>query len=207
MKILDCEQGTDEWFKARCGIVTCTGIAKVLAKGKNGAPSDTRKRYLYEKVAEEITGKMGEQYTNAHMERGILHEPIAREMYEITTMQLVKEVGFIRADIGNNVPLGYSPDGLVGDDGLIEIKSKLPYLQVEILHKGEVPSEHKAQLQGGLLATGRAWIDFVSYCPDMPLFIKRVYPDLEYFEKIKEGLTEFYEEAYQLISNIEGQAA
>lgn len=207
MQIIDCAQGTPEWFAARCGIVTCTGIAKVLAKGKQGAPSDTRKRYLYEKVAEEITGKMGEQYTNAHMERGILHEPIAREMYEITTMQLVKEVGFIRTDLGNNVPLGYSPDGLVGDDGLIEIKSKLPYLQAEILHKGEVPSEHKAQLQGGLLATGRAWIDFVSYCPDMPLFIKRVYPDLEYFEKIKEGLTEFYEEAYQLIGNIEGQAA
>lgn len=193
----ELQQGSDEWLKARCGVVTASCFKDVLASGRNGAESKTRKSYLYDVACERVTGNPTESYTNSFMERGHQLEEVARQLYTERTGNDVKQFGFIRK---NN--LGYSPDGVVGENGLIEIKTRLARLQAELLIDGDVPSTHTAQCQGALYITGREWLDFVSYCPGMPLFIKRVFPDLEYFEKLKSELEKFESEVGELVLKI-----
>jgi len=126
-------------------------------------------------TAERITGHVEPSPTSRAMERGTLDEPFAREHYA-EHYTPVAEIGFMTRTF-KGFTLGYSPDGLVGEDGLIEIKSRSQKKQLEAFLTDEVPVENMAQLQAGLLASGRAWIDYVSYCGGMPLFVKRVYPD------------------------------
>lgn len=189
IEIFDYEQGTDEWHACRAGIVTASAMHKVLAKGQG----KTRLSYMYQMIGERITGEPAESFSNGHTERGHEHEPIARNLYQITKEVETVKVGFMRnhAEIGY---VGYSPDDTVGDDGLLEIKSKLPHLQAEILDRNEVPSDHIHQLQTGLYVSEREWIDFVSYSPYFPLFIKRVYRDEAYIKNIRQEVISFYEE-------------
>lgn len=126
-------------------------------------------------TAERITGHVEPSPTSRAMERGTLDEPFAREHYA-EHYAPVTEIGFMTRTF-KGFTLGYSPDGLVGEDGLIEIKSRSQKKQLEAFLTDEVPAENMAQLQAGLLASGRVWIDYVSYCGGMPLFVKRVYPD------------------------------
>jgi predicted phage-related endonuclease len=186
-------QGTEEWLQARCGIVTASEMSSVLAKGQG----KSRASYMYKLIGERITGEPTPSYSNAHMERGHEHEPIARGLYEDATDYLVREVGFI-TDHG----VGFSPDGLVDDDGLVEIKSKLAHIQAEVLDHGKVPTEHVKQIQTGLWVSGRKWLDFVSYCPGMPLFIKRMERDEKLIEEMKEAVTLFYAELEIKLSKI-----
>lgn len=185
-KVIDLPQGSDEWHQARCGVITASEFHKVLAKGQG----KVRRSYLMEIVGERITECPKESFTTPAMERGHEQEPIARELYEVQTGNEVTECGFML-----DGDYGYSPDGIIGDDGLIEIKSKASHLQAEILLSGEVPSQHYAQLQGGLFVSGRQWIDFVSFCPSMPLFVKRVTRDIPYIVKLQSELDDFNEEA------------
>lgn len=201
-QLIDCEQGTPEWFKARSGIVTCSELKNVITAKEDAR---TRKTYLYKLVGEIITGQPSDGFSNIHTERGHEHEPVARELYEMESVSIVKQAGFIRFD-QEEWTLGYSPDGLIGEDGLLEIKSKLPHLHAEILDTNKVPACHMAQIQGGLLAAGRAWCDFVSYCPGMRLFVQRVEADEKKQSQIKDALRVFYKDMASVLQRVAGHA-
>jgi hypothetical protein len=128
-------------------------------------------------AAERINGFADSTYESFDMLRGRFDEPLARDLYS-KTYQPVTECGFIvRSDPGWGFSIGYSPDGLVGDEGLIEVKSRRPKIQLRTVLADEVPAENMAQIQCGLLVTGRDWCDYISYCGGMAMWPKRVYPD------------------------------
>lgn len=164
------------------------------------APStgDMAKTLMHTLIAERITNHVEPVFPNRAMQRGTMDEPYARAAYAEEHAP-VTEVGFITEDKHGFI-LGYSPDGLVGDDGLIEIKSRDQKTQLLTFLHNEVPAANMAQLQGGLLVTQRAWIDYVSYCGGMPLFVKRVYPDPEWHRVILEAATAFETTATNIIS-------
>jgi len=172
----DLIQGSDEWMAIRCGMLASSGM-KLIITPKTLKPSrnDKASSYLYELLAQRITGYVEPQYISEDMLRGTMDEVDARMLYA-KHFAPVQEVGFVTND-GWGFTIGYSPDGLVGDDGLIECKSRRQKFQVETIISGAVPEEHVIQIQTGLLVTGRAWCDYVSYCGGMPLAVIRVYPD------------------------------
>nr|WP_299244211.1 lambda exonuclease family protein [uncultured Halomonas sp.] len=192
MQILTLEQGTPEWHAARLGIVTMSEVKTLLVNGKGprgfgaGALS-----YMHQLIGERITGEPSDAFPgNAHTQRGHELEPTARELYsEATGNTRLEQVGIIL-----NHGAGYSPDSLVGSEGLIEVKTKLPKYQIELLLADELPQEHVAQCQGGLWVSEREWIDFISYWPGMPLFVKRAYRDEVLIRTIAERVEAFYEE-------------
>lgn len=184
--ILKCDQGSEEWFRARLGLPTASEFSTVMAKGKDGGSSLTRKTYLMKLAGELLTGEPMESYSNVHMERGKDQEDEARECYSFMKDADPMRVGFVV-----NGPKGCSPDSLLGDDGGLEIKTALPHIQVERLLRGELPAEHKAQVQGNLWVTERKWWDFVSYCPRLPLLVVRVERDDEYIAKISKAVDAF----------------
>lgn len=190
MQILDLEQGSQEWLQARAGIITCSELGSVFSKGtgKNlfGKGAIT---YMYELIGEQITGEPKAAYSGFHTERGHEHEPLAIELYELETDLKVESCGFIKSE-----KAGFSPDGLIGNNGLVEIKSKLPKFQAEILYEKEVPAEHLMQCIGGLWIAEREWIDFVSYCPSMPTFVKRLYRNEQEIKLIEDRVDLFLEE-------------
>jgi hypothetical protein len=192
----DLEQGSADWFKARAGIPTASEFSTVLARGKGGGVSLTRKKYLLTLAGERLTGECVESYSNAHMERGKAMEAEARDLYAFQTDAELERVGFVRNEEWN---AGGSPDSLIGDDGGIEIKTALPHIQLERLIENELPSEHKAQCQGILALTGRSWIDFVSYWPKLPIFVKRVERDERYIAELKIAVQEFNSELNELV--------
>ena len=188
VEIFDCQQGTPEWYACRMGIPTVSEFHSVLAKGEG----KTRRTYMYKLLGERLTGEVQDNFTTVHTERGKIMEAEARALvlFDYPDVQLT---GFIRRAL----PTGYvgcSPDALVGDDGMLEIKTKLPHLQIAVLREDRLPPEHVAQCQGALWVSGRKWIDFISYWPGLPLFGKRAYPDLEYFKLLEDGLTAFHME-------------
>ena len=171
-------QGTDEWFAARRGLVTASVIGKLLTATLKVANNDTSRGLALTLTAERITGNIDPSFLSADMWRGVEDEPIARDLYA-ERYAPVEQLGFIVRDFGD-YQIGYSPDGLVGDDGLIECKSRLQKIHLQTILDDRVPDENMAQLQCGLLVSGRAWIDYVSYCGGMPLWVKRVTPDLSW---------------------------
>jgi hypothetical protein len=179
----DLEQGSPEWLAARCGTVTASIVGPLItAKTFKPAVNDTSRALTNLLIAERITGRTEPVHVSGDMERGTLDEPIAREVYS-EQIQTVTQVGFmVRDDWGFRI--GYSPDGLVGDTGLIEIKSRAPKKHLATILANEVPAENMAQIQCGLLVSGRHWCDYVSYCGGMPLWTKRVEPDPHWHEAI-----------------------
>lgn len=196
-------QGSEEWLAARCGCATASEFSAVLAKGQG----KTRAAYLRRVVAEMLTGKPTEGYRNAHMDRGTEQEPRAREEYEAQTGEFVEQVGFIRHYA---LPIGCSPDGLVGRDGGAEIKSVIPTVQVETILAGGYPPEHKPQVQGNLWLAERKWWDFCSFCPEMPehlrLYVFRVGRDEDYIKRLETEVTAFVREAMQLRDQLMGRS-
>jgi hypothetical protein len=180
--IYDCEQGSPEWLQARLGVPSASRFSDVLAKGQG----ITRKKYLLTLAGEAITGELTDGYSNKHMERGQAMEDEARQAYAFNRDADPVSVGFMRRD-----RIGASPDSLIGDDGLLEIKTKLPALQLEVLERDTLPPEHKAQVQGQLLVSGRAYVDFVSYWPKLPIFIVRVERDEAYIKTLEQALADF----------------
>lgn len=200
MKIIDdILQGSPEWHAARCGRATASCFADVLAKGQG----KTRASYLRKVLAERLTGKVSESYSNKHMERGQEQEPMARMAYEALRDVQVRQVGFIQHD---ELMLGCSPDGLIGKDGGAEIKSALPHIHVETLLCGSYPAEHKAQVQGNIWLAERDWWDFCSYCPDMPrprrLYIFRVQRDEAYIKALEVETLTFLNEVEEKLKRI-----
>lgn len=197
MQIFTCDQGSDEWIRARLGIPTASEFHTVMATGRGGAESKTRRTYMLKLVGEILTGEQMEGFTNHHVERGKVMEDEARDLYAFMHDVSPECVGFIRN--GNK---GCSPDSLVGTDGMVEIKTKLPHLQVDCLLCDRVPPEHVAQCQGALWVAEREWIDFVSYWPKLPLFVTRTYRDDEYIKKLEAAVDQFNEELAELVQQI-----
>ncbi len=172
-----------------------------MAKGRDGGASKTRRTYMLKLAGEILTGEPMESYSNHHMERGKEMEAEARDLYSFLTDVDPEQVGFIR-----NGQKGCSPDALVGDNGMVEIKTKLPHLQIDVLLCDELPSEHKAQCQGALWVAEREWIDFVSYWPSLPLFVKRVYRDDTYIASLASAVDQFNDELAGLVARINSMA-
>lgn len=198
----DLEQGTPEWFAARCGIVTASVVGQLItAKTLKVASNDTSRALTAHLAAERITGYVEPTATTRDMERGTLDEPYARDKYS-EHYAPATEIGFmVRDDWGYKI--GFSPDGLVGDDGLIEIKSRRQKKHLATILADEVPLENMAQIQTGLLVSGRAWCDYVSYCGGMPLYVKRVLPDPDWHAAIIEAVGGFEMEATRMIDAYE----
>lgn len=197
IQIIDCEQGSPEWFAARAGIPTASEFHTVMAVGPKGGKSATRVTYLNKLVGEIVTGEPMASYSNADMERGKVMEDEARDLYCFTRDVEPIRVGFIR-----NGSQGASPDSLIGSKGGIEIKSAAPHIQVARLLSDELPSEHAAQVHGNIWIAEREWWDFVSYCPKMPLFVTRVYRDEEYIKKLALAVELFNVEIQQTVEYI-----
>jgi hypothetical protein len=197
MQIIDCEQGSPEWFAARAGIPTASEFHTVMAVGKQGGKSLTRVAYLNKLAGEILTGEPMQTYSNDDMERGKLMEDEARNLYSFMRDADPQRVGFIR-----NGEKGASPDSLIGEDGGLEIKSAAAHIQIARLLADELPSEHKAQVHGSMWVAERKWWDFVSYCPKLPLFVKRVYRDEDYIKKLANEVDLFNTELRQTVEYI-----
>lgn len=205
MKIIsNVEQGTPEWLALRLGIATCSELDTLLVNGKGeagfGAGAFT---YMDTLIGERITGEAADPFLgNRHTERGHELEGTGRQLFEAQTGVTTQQVGIIL-----NHGIGYSPDSLIGEDGLCEIKTKLPKFQVGVILGNEIPKDHIAQCQGGLWVSEREWIDFVSYWPGMPLFIKRAYRDEAMIRKLSERVKVFYEILDERMNKVLGIAA
>jgi hypothetical protein len=197
MQIIQCDQGTPEWFAARAGIPTASEFHTVMAVGPKGGKSATRVAYLNKLAGEILTGEPMATYTNADMERGKLMEDEARDLYAFQYSVEPQRVGFVRN--GNK---GASPDSLVGENGGLEIKSAAAHIQIARLLDGELPSEHKAQVHGNIWVCEREWWDFCSYCPKLPLFRVRVYRDESYIQKLANEVELFNIELQQTVDYI-----
>lgn len=189
LQIFDCEQGSEQWFAARCGIPTASQFATVLAKGCGGGESKTRRKYMLQLIGERLTGQAMESFSNEHTERGKMMEDEARNLYAMVCDVEPQRVGFLRR--GN---AGASPDSLISTDGLLEIKTKLPHLQLETILANRLPPEHVAQVQGELWISARQWCDFVSYWPGLPLFRVRIERDEAYIAALAVAVAEFLAE-------------
>ena len=183
---VDVEQQTPEWFAARCGIPTASRFGDLLT-AKTMKLSASSVVYMYELLAEYLTGKPKPQFQNDAMMHGTITQPEATEYYEMLRSP-VEAIGFALHD---SERFGASPDGLVGEDGQIEIKCPYQNTHMEVLLTGAVPAKHKPQIQGQLLVTGREWCDFVSYHPEMPGEIIRVERDEPYIEALGDTLAGF----------------
>lgn len=195
----DLEQGSDEWRQARCGILTASVMGQMISpKTLKVADNETSRTLTRHLVAERITGHVEDTFTSDDMLRGTLDEPHARDIYA-EHYAPVEEVGFMVRTSKTGCALGYSPDGLVGADGLIEIKSRRQKHQLATILADEVPQQYMAQIQTGLLVSGRQWCEFISYCGGMPLYVKRVEADPVWHEAIVSALQQFETTAGEMI--------
>lgn len=194
----DIIQGTPEWFQARAGIPTASEFSTVLAEGKGGSVSVTRRKYMLKLAGEVLTGEPEpEGYSNAYMDRGKALEDEARTLYAFKKGVDPEQVGFVR-----NGRKGASPDSLVGADGGLEIKTAIPSVQLDRLLRDRLPPEHRWQVQGGLLVTEREWWDFMSYCPGLPPLVVRVFRNEEEIAEIEKGIAAFNEELDAIVQSI-----
>jgi hypothetical protein len=202
----DLIQGTDAWLDQRRGMVTASVVGQlVTASTLKVAKNDYSRALTAQLVAERITGWTDPQYVSDDMLRGHEDEPRARDLYSEHFAPVVESGFMVRTE--DNWKLGYSPDGLVGDDGLIEVKSRRPKKHLTTILSGEVPPENMAQLQAGLLVSGREWIDYISYCGGMPLWVKRVLPDERWFDAITDAVITFEENAAEMVTAYETATA
>lgn len=198
------EQGTPEWFAQRLGKVTASRVSDIIAKTKTGVAA-SRVNYMAQLVAERLTGQAADTFKSGAMQHGTETEPQARMAYEAETGLMVTEVAMIQH--GTIEMAGASPDGLVGEDGLVEIKCPNTSTHIATLMADKAPSQYIPQMQWQMACTGRAWCDFVSFDPRMPedmqLFIKRVQRDnaliAEYEAEVVKFLAEVQETVDKLI--------
>ena len=186
----DVAQGSEEWHKQRRGMVTASVMHQLITPATIKAASNPDSRALAALLAaERITGWTHDTYISYDMARGHEDEPRAVEVYSESYAPVTTTGFMVRDDYGFR--LGYSPDGKVGDDGLIEIKSRAPKKHLQTILADEVPRENMAQIQTGLLVSGREWCDYVSYCGGMPMWRKRVTLDQKWKEAIIVAGTQF----------------
>jgi len=197
MQIFKMQQGDDDWFAERIGSIGGSSIASVVAKGEG----KTRKNLMYRLAGEILSDVKYEGYKNEHMDRGIEQESDARKRYELVTGNEVVQVGLIKLTDHKHE----SPDGLVGNDGKIEIKCVIPSVQVETIISDRVPAAYRKQIQWGLFICERQWCDFVSYSPlvtPRPMWIRRVHRDEKLIKELDEGADKFIKEMLEILAII-----
>jgi predicted phage-related endonuclease len=200
--IKDIPQGSEEWHALRIGSIGGTGLDSVLAKGQG----KQRQSYLYQLAAEILSGQKTDTFTTPAMLRGIELEDDARQYYSFVTGNVVEQVTMIKADIPR---VHHSPDGLVGDDGGIEIKTMLPHTYIELVDTEKIPLKYIRQCQHFLWISCRKWIDFAAYCPEIksrPMWIGRLTPDEKMFSEIEKEIPLFLAELESLVKKIGGHA-
>ena len=199
-------QGSDEWLAMRRGLVTASVVGQLItSKTIRPASNDYSRALTLNLVAERITGHTEPVFVNADMMRGNMDEPIARDLYS-GYKSFAVEIGFmVRDDWGFQI--GYSPDGLVGDDGLIEIKSRRAKKHLSTILADQVPIENMAQIQAGLLVSGRDWLDYVSFSGGLPLYVKRVKPSGRWFDAIVEAVAMFETNAAEMATTFAERTA
>ena len=194
IEIFYFEQRSPEWYAVKLGLPSTSRFHCILARGEGLM----RRAYLYQLAAEIITGTPTESFKSTAMRRGITMEPEARAHYALMSNTEPQLVGFIR-----NGNMGASPDSLIGEDGMLEIKTQEPDLLIETLfRKNEFPPEHKAQCQGNLLVAERDWIDISIYWPAMPTFIKRAYREPGYLTLLQGEIDRFNDELAALVAKL-----
>jgi hypothetical protein len=197
MEIIDCAQNDADWHQHRSGLITASQFKTVMANGKGGTESKTRSGYMRRLAAEIITGEPLESFTSQAMARGHVMEDEARRYYAFLHDIEPQQVGFIR-----NGRKGCSPDSLLGNDGLLEIKSQRGDLLIETLMKDQFPPEHVAQVQGQLWITEREHCDIMVFWPGMPTFVKRAGRDEVYIAKLSDAVDRFTDELDELVEKI-----
>lgn len=194
----DLIQGSDEWLEARCGVLTASTIGRLITPSTlKVASNDTSRALTNTLAAERLTGHVEYVHPSFDMMRGTEDEPFARAVYA-EHYAPVEEVGFITLET-ETYKLGYSPDGLVGTDGLIEIKSRKPEKHIATVLSGRPPAYNMAQMQTGMFITGRGWCDYISYSAGLPLWVKRVYQDDAWFRAIAQASVAFETQVADII--------
>jgi len=199
------EQGSEEWLKIRLGKVTASGVADVLAKTKSGV-SASRGNYLIKLAIQRVTGVVEEGFTNDAMQWGIDNEAQARVAYEVVSGNFVDQVGFVEHP--SIKWFGCSPDGLINNNGLVEIKCPNSATHWSYIKDDGPPTKYYIQMQAQMACTGRAWCDFVSFDPRMPersrLFIKRVMREDDYIAEMEAEVKKFLDEVAVEVNLMKG---
>lgn len=201
----DIEQHSDEWRQLRCGLLTASEMDLIITPAKlQVANNDKSRSHLYELAAQRVNNYVEPTWTGGAMERGLLDEIDARDLYS-THYAPIREVGFVT----NNrwgFTLGYSPDGLVGERGQWENKSRAQKYQFQTIIDGLMPVDFLIQVQTGLIVTERDWCDFTSFCSGMPMMTRRIYPDEKVQTAIIQAATIFHEQLEEKIALYRGQS-
>lgn len=194
------EQGSEAWMQLRSGKVTASKVSDVMS----AITTAGYRNYLADLVVERLTGNKTESFTNAAMQWGVDQEPLARAEYEVKTGNFVDQIAFV--DHPTIVNFGCSPDGLVGDDGLIEIKCPNTATHIDYVMQDKVPTKYIPQIQCQLAVTGRKWCDFVSFDPRLPdglqILIVRLDRDDEYIEKLEARVVKFLDEVNSAVNGL-----
>lgn len=203
---MNCDQRSAAWFAARLGKATASKIADVTAKTKGGY-STSRKNYAAQLVAERLTGVPAESFTSAAMQWGTDTEAEARDAYRQHSLVEVRECGFV--DHPTIAMSGASPDGLIGDDGLLELKCPNTATHIETLLGKSAPAKYVTQMMWQMACTGRQWCDFVSYDPRLPdhmrLFVVKLHRDEAMIAELEAEVTAFLNEVEQTVAQLLGQ--
>jgi putative phage-type endonuclease len=201
------EQGTAEWLQERCGKVTASRIADLMGRTKTGSYGSGRANYAAQLIAERLTGNVAASFSNAAMIHGTETEPEARRAYEFFVDRDVQQVGFVPHPSINMA--GASPDGLVGEDGLLELKCPNTATHIDTLLSGSVPDKYIKQMQFQMACTGRQWCDFASYDNRLPermrLFVKRIERSAETIAEIETEVTAFLAEIDDTVGKLRAQ--
>lgn len=201
--LIQAEQRSDDWIAARVGVATTSRFSDIMAKTRSGYGAQ-RKNYMAELVVERLTNTPPENFTSKAMEWGTDTEPVARLNYSLITGNDVEETGLW---LHEDIPCGASPDGFIGDDGLIEIKCPNTATHLDTLVIKQVPRQYEAQVQGQMWITGRKWCDFVSYDPRLPenaqMIIIHVERDDTYIKKLEDEIRLFLQEVDEQVTFVE----
>lgn len=205
----DVEQRSEEWYELRRGALTSSNFATIMSSPQDPEGLGMRKRLLYRLAGEQLTGVVAETYTSKAMDRGTEMEPAARAFYRRTRFAEMREVGFVRRTIhkpfSEPLVVGCSPDGFVDPDGVLQIKTMIPELLIPIAEKGArgFPSEHRAQCQGELWVTGRAWNDLMIFYEGMPVAPTfRLERDDSYIKTISDACEVFAYDLRELVKKL-----
>lgn len=197
-RIIQCEQGSEDWFRARMGIPTSSEFKTLLGIKKEAKEKVTRQTYLLKLAGEILTDKpMEGNYKSADMERGNAMEDEARDFYSFMSDAELTRIGFIR-----NGNTGCSPDSLIGNNGILEIKTAFPHILAALILKDDFPPEHKAQCQGNLWVAEREYIDISVFWPRMPRFVKRAYRDEAYIKELSAAVDQFNDELHETVERL-----
>ena len=199
----DLMQGTDEWLAARCGLITASEMKLLLTPTLKTARNEKTRAHLYELTAQRITRYTEPTFIGDDMLRGMADEVLARDLYAQHYGE-VEECGFITNDRWG-FTIGYSPDGLVGLDGLLEVKSRRQKYQVETILSGVVPVDYILQCQTGIMTAERQWLDFISYSGGLPMVTMRVHPDDALQNAILEAASDFEAQIADALSDYKAQ--